>query len=141
MGFTMKYNTMIACRVIGAIVPLFLSAGILPALGQTGGPLPTQVTVVSQDKFVPAGQPVTLTASVRARDTAAGTPTGAVEFSAAGVTLGTVPVVDRGRGVATASLQAQLPAGVHPILVKYHGSGGFADSLVMPPWVQRVYAR
>ncbi|MFO1433738.1 MAG: Ig-like domain-containing protein [Candidatus Competibacteraceae bacterium] len=132
---------MIACRVIGVIVPLLLGAGILPARGETGGPLPTQVTVVSQDRFVPAGQPVTLTASVRARAAVAVTPTGTVEFSVAGVTLGTVPVVDSGGGVATASLQAQLPAGVHPILVKYHGGGGFADSLAIPPLVQRVYAR
>ena len=69
------------------------------------------------------GESVTFTATVTS---AAGTPTGSVQFKFGGVNIGS-PVVLNGSGVATFMIST-LPVGTHVITAEYSGSDTFETS-------------
>jgi len=87
------------------------------------GPSTTSMTLTSNLHDVAAADTVFLIASVTGANGA--TPTGTVEFSANGVTLGTAPLAGSG-GVATATLAVngnQLPSGSGTITAAYEAGG------------------
>jgi Bacterial Ig-like domain (group 3)/FG-GAP repeat len=79
-----------------------------------------------------AGQPVTLTATVRPDDPAGGTPTGSVTFADGGTVLGTAPLVG---GTATLTTAA-ASVGRRVLTATYSGGNSFPAALgllVLPP--------
>ena len=88
----------------------------------------TFTTLGSSAALSAFGQPVTLTASVRAADPADGTPAGVVEFldTMTNAVLGTVSTSS---GVATLT-SSVLSVGSHTISALYEGGGEFAFSRV-----------
>jgi hypothetical protein len=76
------------------------------------------------------GQEVTMTATVSAADSGAGTPTGSVVFSDGGTTLDTVPVDGNGQAVLKTST---LTFGSHSISASFTGSNGWGNSSVATP--------
>jgi hypothetical protein len=72
-----------------------------------------------------AGHAVTFTAALSAAAPAVGTPTGAVRFSAAEVTLcAAAPVVNGEASCATTA----LPVGDHTVTASYAGEAGFGPA-------------
>jgi hypothetical protein len=87
------------------------------AKGKTAAALDTSPRIATSRK------PVTLTATVRAKAPARGTPSGTVTFKDGGRTLGRRNLA-RGR----AQLRVKLKAGRHRLAASYAGSGQFAPS-------------
>jgi|GEM_PF-1187038 len=98
------------------------SSGSLPG-GQTITPVGTTTTLSSSANPSTFGQSVTFTATV---SSAAGTPTGTVQFSVDAVALGT-PVTLVG-GQATSPATSTLTAGNHNITAAYTATANFTNS-------------
>ncbi|HEY2158174.1 MAG TPA: Ig-like domain-containing protein [Isosphaeraceae bacterium] len=87
---------------------------------------PTTTTVGAYPTFVPPGQPIVLTAEVKAQGTG-GAPTGTVTFSVDGVPEAPVPLFFEGVDFAGLTLPS-LPEGTHQITAQYNGDTTFASS-------------
>ena len=86
---------------------------------------PTTTMLASSANPAVAGQPMTLTATVKALVPGAGTPTGTVTFEDGGTTLGTGTLAADGTATLSA---AALDAGCHTITAVYPGDANFAAS-------------
>jgi sugar lactone lactonase YvrE len=109
--------------------------GVVPQtvlLSGTGAAASTTVQLTTSISPSVAGQPLTLTATVK--PAGIGTPTGNVVFTQSGVTLATVPLSS---GVAVYQTNA-LATGTDPILATYQGNTSFSGSAspVLPQVVQ-----
>jgi hypothetical protein len=110
-----------ASRIAAALIALGLV--VAPAAAATDDETRTTVTVPAAQLAL--GQKATVTATVDDTTTPATMPSGSVQFSLDGATIGD-PVVLSGH---TAQLQtAALRAGSHPVLAKYIPSPGFLES-------------
>lgn len=97
------------------------SAAASAALTLTVSKADTTTTLVSSANPVTVSQPVTFTATV---SSAAGTPSGIVEFFDGTVSLGTAPLSNGSAFVTTST----LTAGDHSIRAVYNGDPSFASS-------------
>jgi hypothetical protein len=93
------------------------------SLTQNVGIGPTTTTLASSANPSSLGQPVTFTAVVTVT-VGVGTPTGTVNFTDAGLLIGTAALVGNSATLTTSS----LALGSHPITATYLGSGTFATS-------------
>jgi hypothetical protein len=85
----------------------------------------TTTAVASSANPSTVGQPVTLTATVAANPSGAGTPTGSVTFSDGSVVFGSAALNGSGTAAVTTSFTT---AGSHLITATYGGDANFADS-------------
>lgn len=126
-------NVLAVCLI--ALVALVLAAS--PALTQTANPLPTAITVSSDSNPATAGAAVTLTATVSVVEPETGVATGIVEFFVDGISSGVADLAESG-SASVASFSVELSAGMHAVVVEYHGSDSFAPSISSPPLSQQV---
>src|SRR5439155_368588 len=97
----------------------------------TASPTPTATLpgtttgVVSSINPSVSGQPVTFTATVKAKTSGAGTPTGTVTFRDGPTTLGTGTLNASGHATFVTST---LAVGAHPITASYGGDATFSGS-------------
>ena len=102
------------------------SSGTL-AGGQTVNVASTTTAVASSANPSVFGQGVSFTATIAPVAPGAGAPTGAVQFSVDGSSLGTPVTVD-GTGHATSTTTAALGVGNHPVTAVFTATGNFAGS-------------
>jgi Bacterial Ig-like domain (group 3)/Autotransporter beta-domain len=102
---------------------LNFAASTSQTLTQNVGIGPTTTTLASSANPSSLGQPVTFTAVVTVTG-GVGTPTGTVNFTDAGLLIGTAALVGNSATLTTSS----LALGSHPITATYLGSGTFATS-------------
>ena len=96
----------------------------------------TASTVASSAEPSTAGEPVTFTASTSALDPGLPTPTGTVQFTVDGSSVGS-PVTLDGNGEAESAPVSNLTAGNHTITATYSGDSVFTTE-TSPPFTQSV---
>lgn len=108
---------MVAFRpAIQAMAPKLTTLQTLPT---------TSTSVASTENPSAVGASLTLIATVRCSNTAAGIPTGSVVFLDESVMLGVAGLDSQGRAVWSTN---KLPAKIHCITAEYQGAGLFLDS-------------
>jgi hypothetical protein len=99
-----------------------------PVLDQRIEAVPTMALIVSSSASVKAGQPVTLTATVKAEYVEKDVPTGRVAFRDGDSPLDSVALA----GDTAALSTSNLPVGTHAITASYQGDSRFAGSTSIP---------
>lgn len=118
-------STAISASYEGVLIAPAFAASAATSINQVVNQASTSLTHDAAPTTAAYGQPVTLTATIGVVAPGAGTPSGAVVFSLAGVPLGTVAI--DASGTATLVLN-DLPVGVNTILATYNGDTNFSAS-------------
>ena len=127
-------------RIVAAAIVLTIGALVVAGHAapstQEASKAPSVTTLVASPSPSVETQQVTLSVTVKPRETSADVPAGAVEFFDAASSLGLVPLVDAGDGPA-ASLTVKLSVGPHPLSATYKGDARF-DVSISPPLLHIV---
>ena len=125
----------VAAAILVTIGGLVVAGHAAPSPQETSKAASVTTLVASPSPSLETQQ-VTLSVTVKPRETSADVPAGAVELFDAAKSLGLVPLVDAGDGPA-ASLTVTLGAGPHPLSATYKGDARF-DVSISPPLLHIV---